>query len=514
MACCDGQPPVQVSLLGREMVVPAKPTKRHNFFLSCLDIFWQDMHYNQRLIFYESTPACFTEDGQPGVALQKGSDGRSAVMEKLKSSLALCLVHYYCWCGRIAKGGEPDRRLFIDCNDAGVEFVEAYLDLPISHLAKDGYQMKPIFEQLCQHPDHKGDCLYSSPLLSIQGTLFSDGGLALGIAQSHMVADGQSLWNFMVSWGECSRGVPLSLPPVHKRELLAVPDPSPEKATWIFETETKDEDNEEEETDSSLGEKGDVKTNSSLEDKDINVGLNPSTNGNKESSEASLGSESQPDPLVQCFFDLSSSAVKKLKGEAGQGYTSYEVTCAHFWQRLDIARREPSLDPTRFAVLGNFRTRLTPPLPPAYFGNVISFGVTLSRVHKICTETLGATASRIHEAIVSMKEGLLVGFMHWLETHDNRMIDAYVSSVKGKSLNVASSPRFPVYQVDFGWGKPVAVRPVKVRGDGEFVFFGGRPGSIQGDMEICTALPATVLRRLLKDPLFLAKPPCSPFAEE
>eukprot|EP00250_Pteridium_aquilinum_P021241 c25065_g1_i1 orf=297-1838(-) len=513
MACCDGQPPVQVSLLGREMVVPAKPTKRHNFFLSCLDIFWQDIHYNQRLIFYESTPACFTVDGKPGVSGLNGSDGRSAVMEKLKSSLALCLVHYYCWCGRIAKGGEPDHRLFIDCDDAGVEFVEAYLDLPISHLAKDGYQMKPFFEQLCQWPDHKGDCLYSSPLLSIQATLFSDGGLALGIAQSHIVADGQALWNFMVSWGECSRGVPLSLPPVHNRERLAVPDPSPEKATYGLVPEMKEEDNEEEETHSSMGEKGDVKTHSSLEEKDTSVGLNPSTNGNKESSEASLGSESVPDPLVQCVFDLSSSAVKKLKGEAGEGYTSYEVTCAHFWQRVTIARQSPRLYPTYFCALGNFRTRITPPLPPAYFGNAITFSVAVSTVSKICSEALGVTASRIHETIVRMNEDLLVSFMHWLETHDNRIVSAY-PNLKGEFINVASSPRFPVYQVDFGWGKPTAVRSAKVHGNGEIVFFGGRPGSVQGDVEICTALPATVLKRLLKDPLFLAKPPCSPFTDE
>eukprot|EP00250_Pteridium_aquilinum_P025408 c30741_g1_i1 orf=25-273(+) len=79
--------PVLVRLLGREMVVPSKATKHHNFFLSGLDLFWLDTHYNRRLIFYESATGWLTEDGRPGVPGQESSDGRAAVVEKLKSSL-------------------------------------------------------------------------------------------------------------------------------------------------------------------------------------------------------------------------------------------------------------------------------------------------------------------------------------------------------------------------------------------------------------------------------------------
>eukprot|EP00250_Pteridium_aquilinum_P012058 c20484_g1_i1 orf=137-1627(-) len=489
---CEGGEAVMVSVVSRETVLPAKPTERHNYFLSCFDIFWKVNHYNQRLIFYESAEG--SESGQEGSA----TDGRAA-MEKLKSSLALCLVHYYPWCGRLAIDGEPDHRLVIDCNDAGVEFVEAYIDLPISLLSQQGFQMKPFFEKLCQHVDHSGDCLYSSPLLSIQATLFSDGGLALGITQSHVVADGQALWNFMVSWGECSRGIPLSSPPLLNRELLALPNPSPEKATWRFNPKLKEEDIED----------SDAKQNEdALMHKDeVSAGTHSSENG-KVSGEAS-----QPAPLVQCVLNLPSSAIKKLKSEDGGVHTSYEVTCAHLWQRITAARHRPSCELTSIYVLANCRSRLKPPLPPTYFGNAIGFSLAVSTVGKICSETLHATSSRVHDTVVEIVQDSLVGYMHWLEIPGNDLMAEVIPNLpKGKGINMASSPRFPVYEVDFGWGKPAAVRSPKVPGEGELVFFGGNPRSAPGDVEICVALLADDLRHLLEDPKFLAKTPCSPFA--
>ncbi|KAI5084992.1 hypothetical protein GOP47_0001161 [Adiantum capillus-veneris] len=205
---------------------------------------------------------------------------------------------------QLAPGSDPPR-LFIDCNDAGIEFVEASIDVPISQLAQDGFQMKPFFEQLCQMPDHKGHCLYSSPLLCIQVTTFSDGGFTLGITHSHVVADGHSLWNFIVSWSECSRGVPLSLPPLHDRQKLALPDPSPEIAShWNFSLL----DSDKEAADPAGGQ----------EERKDSIGTKPSSNGN-------ASSDGEPDPLVQCVLDMSASSVKKLKNEAGEGFTSYEV---------------------------------------------------------------------------------------------------------------------------------------------------------------------------------------------
>ncbi|MCO5601486.1 hypothetical protein L7F22_055607 [Adiantum nelumboides] len=561
-----------LNILGKEMVLPASPSPPRPFFLSCLDIFWQDVHYNRRLLFY-LRPTRLSQnvgaiDGlhllQSGVddgllPPQNGADDGLLTMthdriQQLKSSLAVCLIHYFPWCGRLAKDANPPHRLFIDCNDAGVEFVQASIDMPLSLLGQDGFQMKPFFDDLCQRPDHKGDCLFSSPLLSIQATSFSDGGLALGIAQSHVVADGQSLWDFMVSWGECSRGVPLSLPPVHDR--LAVQDPSLEKATWSLSFEVSEEDKVVEEdpaaveADSSKADAIDgrdsakvdhlrtldegtslVSKKSSCDVESASLRSESTTlearnednntcfvNAQDESNLETKSSENggkiapNPEPLVQFMFTLSGSTIKQLKSEAGEGFTSFEVTCAHFWKQTSFARKAPAGEITYFFAPISFRSRIAPPLPHAYFGNVVGMITALSTAGKIRREPLQATASRIHEKVNAVREDVVQAFMNWLEMHDNRFMSGGWDNVPVmKGLNVASSPHFPAYKVDFGWGKPTAVRAVKVTGDGELVFFGGRPGSKAGDVEICTALPSDVLKHLLQDSEFLPKPPTSSF---
>ncbi|KAH7295174.1 hypothetical protein KP509_27G036000 [Ceratopteris richardii] len=532
-----------ISIISKEMVMAAGATATmptEGFFLSCLDIMWELTRYNERLLFYRNAIDIASIDGNE--ERQQGSGTGSempgcagSVIKKLKSSLAFCLTEYYPWCGRIARGNDPSSRLYIDLCHAGVEFVEAYVDAPLSEFSGERFRMKPFFEQLCQHYDHSGDCFYSSPLLSVQATVFSDGGLALGITHSHLVADGQSLWNFLVSWGEYSRGVPLSTPPLHNRKRLAVPEPSPEKAIWSLKLEIKEEDLAEARISSSVD--GGAEDATTDEDKggnwsaksddkndeptDASCGsMNPNTPSRNSTLRANelQGASSSPsgrnnidlnsDALVQCLFHLPSSAVQRLKADAGgEGYTSFEVICAHFWQRVAVARRNPMSDPTYFYLPVNCRSRVVPPIPASYFGNVVVFDVIMSTVGAICREPLGKTARRIHDAVTNMKqENYLVSFMHWMETHNNSMRGA-ISRPRplGKGHNVASSPWFPAYQVDFGWGKPSAVRAVKVHGDGELVLFGGRPGSAKGDIEICTALPGEVLTRLLKDSAFLAE---------
>ncbi|MCO5581219.1 hypothetical protein L7F22_035097 [Adiantum nelumboides] len=532
----------EVKILGREMVFPASPSPpRGPFFLSCLDIYYQDGHYNRRLLFYLH-PVHLPENGAAdGLPLpQNGADDDGLLkttspnlIQQLKSSLAVCLIHYFPWCGRLAKGANPPHRLFIDCSDAGVEFVQASIDMPLSLLVQDGFQMKPFFDDLCRRPDYKGDCLFSSPLLSIQATIFSDGGLALGIAQSHVVADGQSLWDFMVSWGECSRGVPLSLPPVHDR--LAVHDPSPEKATWSLNFEVSQEDKAVEEdltgkADSSkVHDEGECSMaadhSRSLDDltnkkrdnieeaagnSDNHVHATTENGHNNNSLEVIKSSENDgKSPLVQFMFTLSASAIQQLKSEAGEGFTSFEVTCAHIWKRTTVARKLPAGEATCFLAPINVRSRIAPPLPRAYFGNVVGAVVVVSTAGKIRREPLRATAGRIHEKVVALREGDVEALMNWLEIHDFKLMSAVKDRMPAMMgfFSVASSPHFPAYEVDFGWGKPMAVRAVKVMEDGKLVFFGGRPGSKAGDVEICTALPSDVLRALLQDPEFFPKPP-------
>ncbi|KAH7283335.1 hypothetical protein KP509_34G001900 [Ceratopteris richardii] len=289
----------------------------------------------------------------------------------------------------------------------------------------------------------------------------------------------------MCSWSECSRGVPLSSPPVHDRELLAVPNPSPEKAaTWKFNA-TKE-----------------IESVDNGEESSISAG-----NASADRPQRSASSD-----LVQCLFIMPSSAIRQLKAEDGGVHTSYEVMCAHLWKHITRARQRPSHEPTFFVVLANCRNRVSPRLPSTFFGNAIAFDISESTSARVCAEPLNATAARIHATVVAIVQDGLAGFLNWLETPGNDFFPYILPQLpKGMSINVASSPRFPAYEVDFGWGKPSAVRSPRVPSLGEIVLFGGNPKLGEGDVEICVALPHDTLKRLLEDSTFLAITPSSPF---
>ncbi|KAH7415875.1 hypothetical protein KP509_14G064100 [Ceratopteris richardii] len=362
--------------------------------------------------------------------------------------------------------------------------------------------MKPFFNELCPEPDHRGEHLFSSPLLAIQATVFADGGIAIGIANSHVVADGLSLWQFMVSWGQCTQGIPLSVPPLHDRRAVTVVNPSAEEASQWKLRRGIDEEGEidsEQETDTEMEGKSDPATESSLHD--------PHHSDISSSQEQRLHDTKAQGDLVQYVFRMSASTIQKLKGEAGGSYTSLEVLRAHFWQRISVARRANADEWTYAIISVDHRPRINPPLAPSYFGNVLSSSIAVIKADKVRNRPLHFTVSRIHRQLAADKGKSINRFMHWLETHDS-CVRLSSSFLKYKGVTVGNSQWFPVYEVDFGWGKPVAARVPKVGRDGVLLLLGGRPGSNQGDIEICTAFGSDVLERLLQDPAFEAEPPC------
>ncbi|KAI5056938.1 hypothetical protein GOP47_0028756 [Adiantum capillus-veneris] len=79
---------LEVMILHRDTVLPTSPSISHPLLLSCLDIIWQDIHYNQRLLFYPHPCALLSQNGADDHLLPAMD-----LMQQLKSSLAVCLVH-------------------------------------------------------------------------------------------------------------------------------------------------------------------------------------------------------------------------------------------------------------------------------------------------------------------------------------------------------------------------------------------------------------------------------------
>eukprot|EP00249_Psilotum_nudum_P023261 c28809_g1_i3 orf=514-1299(-) len=259
----------------------------------------------------------------------------------------------------------------------------------------------------------------------------------------------------MVSWGECARGIPISNPPLHDRTLLKVQFPSPEKAREPF------------------------KFKQHIDEEDF-----------------------KPKNLVERVFHFNGTAINRLKkmaaDNATRSFTSYETLCAHCWKHVTAARRLQPQDAVHITVLANCRTRVVPPLPDNYFGNAIDNRMALTTAGELLDEGLSETAARIRQTIENFTDMTIRETMHWLELRDNLYPPFIFDSV---GMLVASSPKFPVYDVDFGWGRAAAVRAPRLGGEGEICLFVGSEG--RGSVDVCIKLGPQAMELLKKDSLFL-----------
>ncbi len=76
------------------------------------------------------------------------------------------------------------------------------------------------------------------------------------------------------------------------------------------------------------------------------------------------------------MFKITRDQLNTLKAKSKDGintvnYTSYEMLSGHLWKCVSKARALPDDQETKLYVAVDGRSRLHPPLPPGYFGNVI-----------------------------------------------------------------------------------------------------------------------------------------------
>ncbi|CAN0896228.1 Acyltransferase Pun1 [Linum grandiflorum] len=147
----------------------------------------------------------------------------------LKTSLSSVLTKYYPLAGTIATDS-----LTVDCNDRGVLFLQARMSTKLSEFleAPTDEAIREFFpDDLCYK-----DTTLSSPL-TVQVTEFDCGGLALALCWSHMIVDMSSLCSFVNCWAALAVGrteildTPLEFvfgtlyPPVNLQEPMVIASP-------------------------------------------------------------------------------------------------------------------------------------------------------------------------------------------------------------------------------------------------------------------------------------------------
>ncbi|XP_050217786.1 BAHD acyltransferase BIA1-like [Mercurialis annua] len=377
---------VKVNIITKETIKPSSPTPQHNRLIN-LSLFDQ-------LNFAMSTPVILF---YPSLKNVKKINIQKQQSEKLKLSLSEALNIFYPLAGHVVNNS------FVECNDYGIDYVEAKIDCTISE----------IFEQ----PDH--DLLsklihveLNSVLTGaiIQVNFFSCGGLAIGVSLSHKITDAASLVIFLMNWAAKSLSVASTssliphfvadtIIPSLKDPLILPPPPSLRMPK--------------------------CKTNR---------------------------------------FVFMASKVSALKAKAAsvhvQNPTRVEAVTAFIWKCLmNITKSKQSELFARESVViqaVNLRKRFVTPLPHNFVGNLsgkflaktkVGNDLELSNLVSLLRQGL----DRVSEDIANLGQtatnfgGILKFAKDFGEMHNKDNVDLYTfTSLCG----------FPFYEIDFGWGNP------------------------------------------------------------
>ncbi|KAL8166479.1 hypothetical protein V2J09_007978 [Rumex salicifolius] len=155
-----------------------KPGQTHP--LSALDRIMEAHHI--RAVYYYRTP----------VVRPIG-----ATAKRLKESLAETLNHFPAMCGRLVRNDAGDWS--VKCNDAGVRMVEARAKGSVETWLESVSHEDELLLVLWEDMFHISYCWST---FYVQLTEFEEGGLALGLSCTHLLADPITLSSFMKAWAD------------------------------------------------------------------------------------------------------------------------------------------------------------------------------------------------------------------------------------------------------------------------------------------------------------------------
>ena len=154
--------------------------------------------------------------------------------------------------------------------------------------------------------------------------------------------------------------------------------------------------------------------------------------------------------------------------------STFTVFSAHVWASIVRAKCFDPKEHTFFVFLMDCRARLNPPVDEDYFGNCVRGVFAAILVGELTGKNgLSHACTVIRKSISDTGKDPLSDCEHWFT-------DLKALLVSERTMNAASSPRFQVYETDFGWGRPDRCEMISMNRDGEFALHGGKEkGTIQ-----------------------------------
>ncbi|KAH6794841.1 hydroxycinnamoyl-CoA shikimate/quinate hydroxycinnamoyl transferase [Perilla frutescens var. hirtella] len=400
---------MKINVKRSTMVRPEAETPSGSLWLSSLDLLMPATHHTRTVYFY-----------RPDGGAANFFDAAA-----MKAALGRALVDFYPYAGRLRK--DDNGRIEINCNAEGVLFVEADCHGAVVDLG--GFGPRPDLNLVPKVDYSHG--ISTFPLFLMQLTRFKCGGVCLGIANEHHISDGISALHFINTLSDISRGhTTAAVPPFFDRRLLAARSPPQPQFPHI-----------------------------------------------EYQPPPSLKTPLQNPETTHSAFSLTPDHLNALKqacnGGAASGnrpdYTTYEAVAGHVWRCACMARRLPRDQETKLQVPVDGRPRLRPPLPPGFFGNGIFYTTAVALCGEMESEPLSFAAGKVHEALARIDDEYMRSALDYLEVEvsDIYAIARSESNVKCPNLGVTSWVRLPLYEADFGWGKPVYAGPAAIQFEGK-----------------------------------------------
>ncbi|CAO2821204.1 unnamed protein product [Amaranthus hypochondriacus] len=442
---------IKVKITQKSHVQPKKKIGRKECQLITFDIPYLGFFYNQKLMIYKENGSDFEE-----------------LVKKLKDGLSVVLEEFYQLAGKLGRDDDGVFKVMYDDDMDGVEVLEAIVDDNQDGLmvSVDDLALREDITMMKDLVPYNGVLNLEGlqrPLLAIQLTKLRDG-LAMGCAFNHAVLDGSSTWHFMSSWAEICNGA-------HSISVLPFLDRTKVRSTRI-----------------------------SIDIPD--APLQP---------DITAAAAAAP-KLREKLFRFPATAIEKIKSTHNSAspangtltasdppFSTFQALSSHLWRAVTKARELKPEDPTVFTIFADCRKRVDPPMPESFFGNLIQAIFTGTASGLLLGHPPEFAAGMVKAAIAA---------------HDKTAIDKrnsefeakpFIFQYKDAGMNcvaVGSSPRFKVYDVDFGFGKPERVRSgSNNRFDGMVYLYPEKGGGKGIDVEI--SLEVNAMDKLEKDMEFL-----------
>ncbi|XP_062109820.1 brassinosteroid-related acyltransferase 1-like [Humulus lupulus] len=374
-------------------------------------------------------------------------DDGDDVVERVIRGLQRVLVTWFPAAGRLGIH-EKTGKLEIKCNDEGVLLVIADTFSKLEEFGNKLHEYKTCYEklvpQLPQNPAHISD----NPLVALQITKFSCGGISIGFGGSHSLFDGFGAFNFLASWAHFSSDKDYE-------SQLFVPNHSRQKLLNAIMTTSSTATSS-----SSLINKAAGSTSSIYEQQHIaaiqdlyGIPMRAMAADDRcwESELAKLGQSPERRGIQLLTLCMDKQAVENWKGLAAQSGTlskcsTFDVLCAHVWKaRVKALSLEPNTNIClQFPV--NCRNRLRPPLGGDFTGNAFVLGSVSCTAKELLEEPLEGTIGRIQAAKEVVANDYIKLYVKALENSS----DKFFPSMRELTI-ITDWLKFPFEALDFGW---------------------------------------------------------------